>query len=321
MECPACSGDLRWEYHERRGDRLEVADAACASCAASYPVRGGIGLLLPPGPPRDDPWERLDSGPARHLREHPEVERRLMAPPYGELAPADRFFRALVLEERGHFERAREVIAAAFPRLYTPEMLACRGEQFRYVIDRLAEQGKRRDPVVDLASGRCYLVEELARTLDRPIVATDLSPRVLRRDRRSLESVGLYDRVSLLALDARRPPFRTGAIGALTTFAGLENVGQPDDVLRGWRRAVPPGAGLFLAISQLDVGEGRSRAGADGWSQLLGRFTSAGWLAEVRNACRARAEPTPVGVVLEGVGIDAFPKSPTTIEWGVLAAR
>lgn len=319
LECPACRGPLRWEVRERDGDRIEAADARCAGCGAVYPVRDGIGLFLAPDLPRDDPWEQAGGHLSRYLGEHPDVEALLMEPPADELGPADRFFRALVLEDRGRFAEAHAAAASAMRQLYTPESQACRERQLDYVAARLA--GRDTGPVVDLASGRCRLVERLARALDRPIVATDFSPRVLRRDRRWLEFLGLYDRVNLLALDARRSPFRTGAVETLTTFAGLENVEQPDAVLRECRRTVSRDAGGFFAITQVDLGERPDDVRTDGWDLLLGRLADAGWRAEVENRCRARAEPTPRGIVLEGAAIDAFPEAATTVESGVLVAR
>ncbi|MGC8839721.1 MAG: class I SAM-dependent methyltransferase, partial [Anaerolineae bacterium] len=158
-------------------------------------------------------------------------------------------------------------------------------------------------------------------------VATDFSPRVLRRDRRLLEHLGLRERVSLLALDARRTPFRDGAVATLTSNLGLPNIEHPGDLLRELRRAV---SGTFYAISHFypeeDEANGQVIRGA-GLEALLFRrpcleaFRAAGWEVDVANACRSRALPTPTGVLLEGAGIDALPVAETTLEWCTLVAR
>jgi ubiquinone/menaquinone biosynthesis C-methylase UbiE len=182
-------------------------------------------------------------------------------------------------------------------------------------------------PIVDLASGRCYLVEEMAQSLKYPIVATDFSPRVLRQDRRRLESLGLYNKISLLAFDARRTPFRDSTVGTLTTNVGLSNVEAPGNLLKELRRVV---GGRFLAISHFYSEEDEVNAMAlreAGLSPLIFRnaavegFIAAGWEVEVVNECRGRAEPTPKSKVLEEARIDAFPVQETVLEWCVLVAR
>jgi ubiquinone/menaquinone biosynthesis C-methylase UbiE len=167
----------------------------------------------------------------------------------------------------------------------------------------------------------------MACTLNRPIVATDFSPRVLRRDRQRFESFGLYDRVSLLAFDARRTPFRDGAVEQLTTNQGLPNIEEPGGLLSELRRVV---AGTFMAIHHFypeDDGANAAVLREYGLDALLfrpsmaGHFTAAGWQVEVANACLGKARPTPVGVVLEGTGIDGLPVAETVLEWCVLLAR
>jgi len=159
LECPLCHGELEWEITRRRGERIEGAEACCKECAAVYPVREGIGLFLTPDLPRNDLWQQVDSQLARYLREHPKVEQRLMKSPEDELAPADLFYRALVLEERGEYQAAKTIEEKSNQGMYAAEYLTCERSQRDYVIERLSESN---GPIVDLASGRCYLVEEMA---------------------------------------------------------------------------------------------------------------------------------------------------------------
>jgi uncharacterized protein YbaR (Trm112 family) len=324
LACPSCRGDLAWTIDERRQDRIEAAEARCTACDATYPIREGIGLFLTPDLPRDDMWELADSRLLRYLRDHPEIERQLLDVPLDTLAPADQFFRAMVLEERGEYAGVKAAEQSADEGLYTPEVRTCRDSQTGYVLERLSRGDS---PIVDLASGRCYLVERMAHTLERPIVATDFSPGVLRRDRRWLEFLGLYDRVSLLAFDARRTPFKDGAVETLTTNQGLPNIEAPGELLRELRRIV---AGTFLAIHHFYPEDDEVNAAAlreVGLAALLfrrpalARFIEAGWRVEAANVRAGRALPTPTGVVLEGAGIDGFPVAETVLEWCVLIAR
>jgi uncharacterized protein YbaR (Trm112 family) len=165
LECPACHSELAWLITERGENRIEAGEARCTECVASYPVLDGIGVFLLPDLPRNDLWEQADNELTGYLQEHPDVERQLMEPPLEELSPADRFYRAVVLEARGDY-------AAANQELYTPEYLACWGSQVNYLIEQAS---RSQGPIVDLASGRCYLAERLARRLEHSIVATDVS--------------------------------------------------------------------------------------------------------------------------------------------------
>ncbi len=324
LECPLCHGELAWTISERNEDHVEKAEARCTSCAAGYPVREGIGGFLTPDLPRHDLWKEAESGLTAYLREHPQIERKLLKSPLGELAPADQFFRALVLEERGAFVDARKAETAAHAGLYTPEYLACWESQCTYVLDRLSSSS---GPIVDLASGRCYLVERVAGKLNRPIVATDFSPQVLRRDRRLLEFLGLYDRTSLLAFDARRTPFRDKAVRTMTTNLGLANIESPGRLLDELRRVL---SGELLAIMAFypEEDEENKRAIQDlGLAPFLYQettlelFTAAGFEVELANVRRGRALPTPKSELLEGAGIDALPVAATELTWCTLVAR
>jgi hypothetical protein len=244
--------------------------------------------------------------------------------PLASLGPADQFFRAMVLEEQGEYDEGKAAEELADEGLYTPEVRACRDSQYEYILEYLSGG---EGPIVDLASGRCYLVERMARALDRPIVATDFSPSVLRRDRRWLEFLGVYDQVSLLAFDARRTPFKDGAVETLTTNQGLPNIEEPGELLRELRRAV---GGTFVALHHFYPEDDEPNATVlreAGLAALLfrrsalERFVEAGWQVEAANLCAGRALPTPTGVVLEGASIDGLPVAETVLEWCVLVAR
>jgi hypothetical protein len=260
-------------------------------------VRDGIGLFLTKDLSRNDLWERMDSGLVRYLREHPDLERQLLEVPLEKLNPADQFFRALVLEAQGNYREARTAEETANRGLYTPEYLACWTSQFDYVIAQLAATS---GPIVDLASGRCYLVETLANRLQRPMVATDFSPTVLRHNRHRLENSGVYDAVSLLAFDARRTPFKAGSVATLTTNLGLPNIEAPGALLTELRRIV---AGVFLAISHFYAESDEANASAIRAAQLdtllykrsaLQQYRVAGWEVEVKNARGCAADASNV---------------------------
>lgn len=324
LVCPVCHGALVWRTQVRVGGRIEEGEARCHGCGATYPVHEGIGLFLTPDLSRHDLWEEVESRLAAYLRQHLEVERTLLATPLEGLSPADRWFRARILEERGAFAEAQRAEELALADLYTREWLACYRAQLAYVTEHLSPA---EGPVVDLASGRGRLVEELARRSSRPIVATDFSPRVLRAARRRFAFLGLARRVSFLACDARRTPFRDQAVGTMTTNLGLANIEQPEGLLPELRRVV---AGELLAICHFFPEEDEANAAAIrrlGLATFLyerptvAAFRGAGFEVELTNVRRGQARPTPEGVLLAGAGTDALPVAETELTWCTLIAR
>lgn len=323
LQCPVCHGELGWDVAERDGDRIERGSARCTACEATYPIGEGIGVFLPPDQ-QPKGAEAQESRQERYLREHPEVERQLLESPLETLNPADQFFRARALEARGAYPEAREAWERSQEGLYTAEENAAIESQFVKLVELVSTAS---GPIVDLASGRCYAVERILRAVQRPVVATDIELSVLRRDRRYLSFWGLYKRVSLLALDARRTPFRDGAVETMTSFVGLANVREPGDILAELRRVV---SGTFLSVSVFYLpddevhGPALRKAGLEAnifRSSSLEAFAAAGWEAEVSNLRTATVRPTPKGVLLEGFGVDGFPLAETTQESCVLVAR
>lgn len=321
LECPVCHGKLEWSITEQNENRIETAEARCTACAAIYFIHDEIGLFLIPRQQRNDLWEKVDNGLMPYLHSHPELRNQLMNGSLNSLNPADQFFRALVLEEEGNYIEAKIVEDLAKKALYTAEYLNCWNSQMDYVIDCLSTTEK---PILDIASGRCYLVERLACRLKRPIVATDFSPKVLWRDRELLKSMGLYDQVSLLAFDARNTPFKDGSIETLTTNLGFSTIEKPGSLLKELRRIV---AGNFYAISHFfpeDDETNKKMINKTNLTPLLYRrkalknFIHAGWKVEMKNACMGKAYPTPSSIVLDGAEIDNLPVANTILEWCVL---
>ena len=324
LECPSCHGELNWKIIQHQGDRIEEAEVNCEKCGDTYPVKEGIGLFLTPDLPRNDLWEQLDSQLIQYLRENPQIESKLMDAPLNTLNPADQFFRAQILEERGEFAQAKAIANLAYSELYAPEYLKCYNAQINYLIAQLSIFD---GPIIDLASGRGDLAELLIRKLKQPIVFSDFSPQILRRNRRWLEFFGLYERVSLLAFDARRSPFKDGTIKVMTTNLGLSNIEEPENLLIELKRII---SGKFFAIShfyQVDDevnAEAIKKVGLDQFlfrKPALNSLCRAGWQVKIENMMIGKACPTPKGEVIEGAGIDAFPVTETKLEWGVLVAQ
>jgi uncharacterized protein YbaR (Trm112 family) len=323
FECPICHQALEWKIDKGSKSQIEQAISICTGCRTKYPVREGIGIFLTPELPRNDLWEQVESRLSIYLRDHPDLEMRLMDSPIEDLSATDQQFRAQLLEERGEFDEARRVEDFARQNLYTDAYNRCWLSQIEYTL----EQAARMDgPIVDLASGRGYLVERIARELKRPVIATDFSLSILRRDKAFFEFLGLSEYVSLLAFDARLTPFRDGSIGTMTTNLGLPNIEQPGRLLEELHRILE---GDLLAISHFFPAEdmaNRRLIEEISLDALLYResavehFRAAGWDLQIENTCVSAAEPTPESVIFEGARADGLPVAPTELEWCVLHA-
>ena len=291
LACPACHGALEWD-----------GAARCTGCAAEYPVVDGIPLLVAPGSDALDLWEEAESGLARVLRENPELESALLDPPASALAPADAFLRALVLEERGEADE----VDAAFARLHPPDVLACMAAQIDSLCARV-EGGL----VVDLASGRGTLLERLQGSVQGTLVATDVSPRALRRARRR--------GIQAVACDVRALPFADGSVECATTFLGLNNVQRPGELLTELRRVArrflaahlvyEPGTENDAVLDELGLAQLSYR------DSLLDALDRAGWAADVVSWCSTTLQPAPTGVLLEDAVIDRLPVETVQGTW------
>jgi uncharacterized protein YbaR (Trm112 family) len=323
LVCPACHGNLEWEVQDAAAGQIETAAADCQACGAAYFVRQGIGIFLTPDLPREDMWAQAASGLQTYLAQNPHIRCQLMDTPADTLTPADRFFRAQVLEDNGAFVEARALRASALPHLYTPGYLACHESQYQYVLARLAEGS---GPILDLASGLCGLVKRILTASQRPVIVSDFSPTILRRNRRWAKSIGMEKRISFLAFDARCTPFKSGMMDTMTTNLGLPNIEQPGNLLKELRRIC---SGSFMAISQFfpeEENENTRMIRQLGLDQMLFKaraqacFDEAGWQARAENTCKCLARPTPKAEVIAGAGIDGLPVIETEMEWAAWMA-
>jgi len=327
LVCPACHGQLSWDIGEKtpaRGGDILKASASCATCGAAYPVRAGIAAFLTPDLYRDDLWEQVESRLSSFLRANPEIEEKLLRGSLESLSVADRFFRSMVLSERGDYEGGRRAMESA-RGIYTPEYQEAQESQIKYLTD-LASSA--RGPVFDLASGKASLTEPiLKRSPGRPLVLTDFSPRVLESNKRYFDYARLGDNLDFLAFDARRMPFRDCSMPTFTTHVGLQNIRDARGAVTEIRRVLSgtlfatavffpegdPETDILLREHQLADTNYRENA--------LKLFRECGLDVSVENVVKARALPTPTSELLGGAGIDGLPLKEMVIDWCTLVAR
>ncbi|HET6444093.1 MAG TPA: Trm112 family protein [candidate division Zixibacteria bacterium] len=320
--CPICHGDLSWTITARKGSQIEEGTSSCVECGAEYPIRQGIAVYLTASDNPEDLWQDVESNLMSAIKENPDLNKALMNSSIESLNPADQFFRAMALEELGDFEGAESAEKIAHKGLYTREFLDCWKAQVEYLIGKLEREN---GPIIDIASGRCYLVKEMVQGLAAPIVASDFSLQVMKRNRQWLEFHGLTERVSLLVFDARQSPFKTRSIQCMTTNLGLPNMRGATSVYNELRRVV---SGRFLGISNfyLEQDANAETIASYGLAELLYEkqlevgLSEAGFRIDIENRCRGEAKPTPVGEVLKDAQIDGLPVADTDIDWCVIQA-
>ena len=321
--CPACLGVIQWAVSREEGDRIETAEASCRTCGASYPIRDGIGVFLTPDLQREDLWEEAESGLGRYLSDNPQIGQRLLSAPLEDLNPADQFYRAMALEAKGDFLLSQEAERLSLLGSYNPEHLDCWERQVAYLLDRLEGSS---GPIVDLASGRCALVQRMLSICHQPIVATDFSLQVMRRNKARFHASGQDDHVSLLVFDARRTPFAPHSIETLTTNLGLPNIKNAGQLCGEIRRIL---SGTFLAISHFyPPGDKNAHAIREAGladhlylESVMRLMQRAHLKVRTLNSCQGPASPTPVGQVIEGARIDGLPVEDTELRWSVLEIR
>jgi len=324
LECPACHGRLKWTIEKRNADQVEEAEARCMSCGALYSVNEVIGVFLTANLQRNDLWEERESGLRAYLHEHPEIEQRLLQAPLGEISPADQFIRAMILEERHDYQGARMAAGLAHTGFYTKEYRACFKSQIDYLTELVSY---RSGPLIDLASGRCYLAEELAKRTNNSIIATDFSQRVLRRDQSLFAHLGMLEQLSFISLDARRMPFCDRSVHTMISNVGLANIENPQGLLQELRRVID---GEFISIMCFyprdDNVNGREieKLGLSDFvyqDSTLNLFSNAGFEIGLENIQTGIAKPTPKSELFEEASIDALPIVETELTWCTLIAH
>lgn len=263
----------------------------------------------------EDTWAEAESALSFHLRERPEVERELLEAPLDTLNGADAYLRGSVLEERGG--DPAEAYARADEECYPPEFRAARDAALELVVE-LVQAGD--GPVLDVATGRGGLLGRLAESgTARPLIATDVSPHVLRRTERRIPGP------QYVVADAHSLPFADCEMATVVTHLGLGNVPRGRELLRELRRVGRELVATHLLFPEDDEAN-RVAAREAGLEELLTRgptlaaFSDTGWEVAIVYEREVHASPTPESALLPGVRIDGLPVRETRANWCVLRA-
>jgi len=323
LVCPVCQNELEWHIKEENEDRIINANISCSSCHEEYEVRDEIAVFLTNQLARNDLWEQGESGLEKYFKEEPEIYEKLMNTPEEELNGTDYWYKASYFEMKRDFSTSSKMYEQAFKKIYTQEYIDGWDSQMDFIIKNI----KDNEPVVDIASGKGYLVERLLRQTENYIVATDFSPTILLRNKEYYKYKDLYNKLSLIAFDARKTPFRDNSISTMTSNMGLQNIEQAGEVINEMNRITKK---TFMPVMffidkedkvHMDLMNTVGNVAYATRENALETFKRAAWHVEIFNSFMANIKPTPKGEILEGAGIDGFPIEDTTIEYCVIQGR
>lgn len=322
--CPKCHGNLEWNIQEETEERIVNASIVCTECESKYEVRDEIAVFLTSDLSRNDLWETGESGLEKLFRENPDIYEKLFNMPEDKLNGADYWFKASYYEMKGNYDLSTAMFDKAFNKVYTQDYINGWESQQEYVIKNVDETDKT---VVDIASGKGYLVEKILKATNNYVIATDFSPTILKRDKEYFKFKGVYDRVSLIAFDARRTPFKDNSIEVMTSNMGIQNIENPGEVIKEMYRI---NGGTFMSVMQfidendkthMELFEKYASTAYATKRNATEVFEGEGFKVLVENCFMADIKPTPVGEIIEGAGIDGFPVQDTKVEYAVIVAE
>jgi ubiquinone/menaquinone biosynthesis C-methylase UbiE/uncharacterized protein YbaR (Trm112 family) len=323
LVCPLCHGELKWAVLEESPTRIIKADISCISCGEEYSVRDQVVNFLINSKAEPDLWQTGEDNLERFFKLNPEIRARLMVAPFEEMSAADMYVKAMLLEKEGNEKEAEKLMNIATINAYTKEMLDATDKEFKYLINLLRKQSQF---VVDIASGPGVLVKQILQNTDLKVVITDLSMSIIKRTYNSLIKEGYGERITFIAFDARTTPFRNNSVPIITSFVGLQNIDNPDNIISELKRI---SSGEFYSVCSFcseDDDINRADLRKSGIESMylkkkhVDEFVNNGWKVELLNPILAKSSPTPMSKILPNVGVDGFPVADGIFEHCIVKA-
>lgn len=141
-------------------------------------------------------------------------------------------------------QKYRQDVLRGYERLISPEVRKARELWWKRTIPLIsALQGT----VLDLATGLGMMLEKLLTLTDTTVIATDIDPNVLLSTKRDNEMRSLRKAV-YVASDAKHLALKGSSVDHVTSFAGINNIIDPDEVVSELYRVLRPGGtGIIMA--------------------------------------------------------------------------
>jgi ubiquinone/menaquinone biosynthesis C-methylase UbiE len=127
--------------------------------------------------------------------------------------------------------------------------------------------------------------------------------------------------MSYIAFDANAIPFKDNSIDYMTTFVGLQNIGNPNQVFNELKRASDE---IFYAICVFcPENDFTNRTFLENYvidklwikNRFIGEFEKVDWKTDCKNSIVAEVKPTPTGEIVKGYGRDGFPIADSNFEY------
>ncbi|MBD3404765.1 MAG: methyltransferase domain-containing protein [Candidatus Lokiarchaeota archaeon] len=313
--CPQCHNDLEWSIQTETENRIIEAEVSCSECDTHYFVKDGIAVFLLDVSNDADFWRVVQSNLAKALDTNSEYEEKLMQSDLSTLNPADKFLRSMILDERGDYDRAEEIRSEV--EIYTDSYNLAYQKKKAQLKKLLSDKS---DVIIDIASGMGGFAEMFSQ-LDNPVILSDISPSILQRNKERLEHFGLYDKVSLIAFDAKKMPFKDRSIGVFTTNLGLTNITQSEEFLKELKRCLN-GVAYFLTYFFPDNEDENAEILEEyelefGFKNRLEDMSASFFETSILFEEDSFIEPTASSEIFE-IKIDALPAIPTHVTWAIV---
>lgn len=320
LVCPKCHGKLEWNIEKETIDRIVDAKIQCTNCGSEYEVKDEIAVFLTDIMDRNDLWEMAEEGVVKYFKEKPSLFEALDKADESALNGADLWYKASYYEALGDYEKSIPQFNIAMEKIYTNEYNDAWNSQINYV----ANKAKKESMVVDIASGKGYLVKKLIESGTKHVIVTDFSPTILKRNKAYYKHLKCYDQLSLIAFDARLTPFKDHSIKCMTSNVGIMNIENSGEVASELKRIL---SGDFYSIMQfIDEADKKNLRVFEDYGNTVfaleksavRAFEDKNYGVAVENKINAFSRPTPIGQLVEGASVDGFPVCDTNIKFCVM---
>lgn len=316
--CPKCHGELTWTVKNETELRIVDANIECENCNSEYFVKDEIAIFLAEVENDEDEWKILESNLSQALKKNPESEKRLMKSDMNNLNAADKFLRSMILDERGEYDSARDIRKIAVNELYTKSIVEENKSKMQQMKQLLSDET---GPIIDIASGMAVSLGEMFSELDAPVILSDISPSVLRKNKLRLRHFDQYEKVSLIGFDARSMPFKDKSVPIFTSAMGLMNISDSQAFIEEVKRCLK-GCAYFLTYFFPDNGDANAKIIDEldmefGFRKRLESISSRLLETSILYPSDLEIEPTVASEIFD-ISMDTIPVIPTTITWSIV---
>lgn len=236
--CPMCQSDLEWKIEERTKHQLVKGRACCVKCGAVYPVENSMAVFLPPKLQDMRIWKRGERVAKAQIEES-SLSRQMVS--VEQDMSSEEILKKISQVEDIDAEVSTVLYEKYMEKVGMKNTFAILNELTRQCVEQIEEEGI----VLDFASGKCILAEEIVNAGKFQLIISDINPIILGKSKNSLQKKGCLEQVSFIVCDIRRSPFRNKSIHTITTLLGLQNIIPYKGILEEIERV----ADKFLCIS------------------------------------------------------------------------